>query len=303
MDGIIALWKEKGMTSHDCVFKLRKILKTKKVGHTGTLDPNVDGVLPICVGKATKLVDFMVDKDKVYRGEICLGFATDTQDLDGQVVAESFLDMPLTDEDLAEGLSSLEGWIDQVPPMYSAVKVKGRRLYDYARAGETVERPKRKARVDYFAQTGPMTYNKDKGRLTFPFEVKCGKGTYIRTLATDLGAYFGQEATLTQLTRIASTPFKASDCYRLEEIKAMMEAGDDQSFLHPLDELLAQYPIWQVPDHLKKLVANGAVLNQENLPTELADKLPVRAYIDGQLKALYGQHPDLSEQMKPLKMF
>ncbi|KAA9301972.1 MULTISPECIES: tRNA pseudouridine(55) synthase TruB [Aerococcus] len=302
MDGIIALWKEKGMTSHDCVFKLRKILQTKKVGHTGTLDPNVDGVLPICVGKGTKLVDFMMDKDKVYRGEICLGFATDTQDLDGQVIAESFLDRPLSQAELAAGLKSLEGWIKQVPPMYSAVKVKGKRLYDYARAGETVERPERQVRVDYFAQTGPMAYNKEKGRLTFPFEVKCGKGTYIRTLATDLGAYFGQEATMTQLTRIASTPFQASDCYRLDEIADLMAAGK-KTFLHPLDELLVQYPTWQVPAQLTKLVANGAVLNQENLPADLAGRLPVRAYIDGQLKAVYGQHPDLSEQMKPLKMF
>lgn len=124
------------MTSHDCVFRLRKILKTKKVGHTGTLDPGVDGVLVVCVGKATKLSDLLMDKTKTYQGEITLGFQTTTEDREGEEVARVAVPGPLSDKVIEEGMLSLEGWITQIPPMYSAVKVKGRKLYEYARKGE-----------------------------------------------------------------------------------------------------------------------------------------------------------------------
>ena len=153
MEGIIPLWKPRGMTSHDCVFKLRKILHTKKVGHSGTLDPDVDGMLPICVGKATKVIEYLQESNKEYEGEVTLGFSTETEDVSGEVVAVTPVFAALTTEEIDAAMATFSGEITQIPPMYSAVKVNGRRLYDYARAGEIVERPKRKAMIHSYERT------------------------------------------------------------------------------------------------------------------------------------------------------
>lgn len=146
MDGIIPINKERGMTSHDVVAKVRGILRTKKVGHSGTLDPSVDGVLPVCVGRATKVVDYLMRFGKTYQGSITLGLATTTEDLDGEVVERHPLSKPLTDAQIDAALKQMTGELTQIPPMYSAVKVNGRKLYEYARAGETVERLKEKSK-------------------------------------------------------------------------------------------------------------------------------------------------------------
>ena len=153
MDGILPLWKERGMTSHDCVFKLRKILHTKKIGHGGTLDPDVEGVLPICVGKGTKVIEYMVDSGKTYEGEITLGFATTTEDVSGEIVEKKPVTTPLSTEQIDQAMAEMTGEITQIPPMFSAVKVNGKRLYEYARNGEEVERPQRKAMIYSFERT------------------------------------------------------------------------------------------------------------------------------------------------------
>ena len=184
MNGIINLKKEAGMTSHDAVFKLRKILGTKKIGHGGTLDPDVVGVLPIAVGKATRMVEFMQDEGKVYEGEITLGYSTTTEDASGEVVAETPVLSPLDEKLVDEAIASLTGPITQIPPMYSAVKVNGRKLYEYARAGQEVERPERQVTIYQFERTSPISYEDELARFTF--RVKCSKGTYIRTLSVDL---------------------------------------------------------------------------------------------------------------------
>ncbi|MDO4670093.1 MAG: tRNA pseudouridine(55) synthase TruB [Aerococcus sp.] len=298
MDGMIPVWKERGMTSHDVVSKLRRILHEKKIGHTGTLDPTVDGVLVCCVGQGTKLVELLTDKQKQYIGTITFGFQTDTEDSAGQVVATQPLDQPFSNDTIQAAMRTLEGDIVQIPPMYSAVKVKGKRLYEYARANETVERPKRMIHVDQFELTSSPTFDPDAGQQTFHFLVTCGKGTYVRTLATDLGIKLGTLATMTELTRIQSSPYRAADCLTLDDIQTHYEAGD-MSFLKPLESALANYPIWHVPKHLVSLVQNGAVLHREQLPTEL----PVRAYVNGQLKALYDVHPKLASEVKPMRMF
>ena len=157
MNGIINLKKEAGMTSHDAVFKLRKILGTKKIGHGGTLDPDVVGVLPIAVGKATRMVEFMQDEGKVYEGEITLGYSTTTEDASGEVVAETPVLAPLDEKLVDEAIASLTGLITQIPPMYSAVKVNGRKLYEYARAGQEVERPERQVTIYSFERTSPIS--------------------------------------------------------------------------------------------------------------------------------------------------
>ena len=232
MNGIINLKKEAGMTSHDAVFKLRKILGTKKIGHGGTLDPDVVGVLPIAVGKATRMVEFMQDEGKVYEGEITLGYSTTTEDASGEVVAETPVLSPLDDKLVDEAIASLTGPIIQIPPMYSAVKVNGRKLYEYARAGQEVERPERQITIYSFERTSPISYEDKLARFTF--RVKCSKGTYIRTLSVDLGEKLGYAAHMSQLTRTSAAGLQLSDALTLSEITEKVEAGQ-LDFLHPLE--------------------------------------------------------------------
>ena len=232
MNGIINLRKEAGMTSHDAVFKLRKILGTKKIGHGGTLDPDVVGVLPIAVGKATRMVEFMQDEGKVYEGEITLGYSTTTEDASGEVVAETPVLSPLDEKLVDEAIASLTGPITQIPPMYSAVKVNGRKLYEYARAGQEVERPERQVTIYSFERASPISYEDKLARFTF--RVKCSKGTYIRTLSVDLGEKLGYAAHMSHLTRTRAAGLRLEDSLTLEEIAQKVEAGK-LDFLHPLE--------------------------------------------------------------------
>ena len=232
MNGIINLKKEAGMTAHDAVFKLRKILGTKKVGHGGTLDPDVVGVLPIAVGKATRMVEFMQDEGKVYEGEITLGYSTTTEDASGEVVAETPVLSPLDEKLVDEAIASLTGPITQIPPMYSAVKVNGRKLYEYARAGQEVERPERQVTIYSFERTSPISYEDKLARFTF--RVKCSKGTYIRTLSVELGEKLGYAAHMSHLTRTSAAGLNLEDALTLEEVAEKVQAGDFD-FLHPLE--------------------------------------------------------------------
>ena len=232
MNGIINLKKEAGMTSHDAVFKLRKILGTKKIGHGGTLDPDVLGVLPIAVGKATRMVEFMQDEGKVYEGEITLGYSTTTEDASGEVVAETPVLSPLDETTVDEAIASLTGPITQIPPMYSAVKVNGCKLYEYARAGQEVERPERQVTIYQFERTSPISYESELARFTF--RVKCSKGTYIRTLSVDLGKKLGYAAHMSHLTRTSAAGLQLEDALTLKEIAEKVEAGQ-LDFLHPLE--------------------------------------------------------------------
>ena len=232
MNGIINLKKEAGMTSHDAVFKLRKILGTKKIGHGGTLDPDVVGVLPIAVGKATRMVEFMQDEGKVYEGEITLGYSTTTEDASGEIVAETPVLASLDEKLVDEAIASLTGPITQIPPLYSAVKVNGRKLYEYARAGQEVERPERQVTIYSFERTSPICYEDKLARFTF--RVKCSKGTYIRTLSVDLGEKLGYAAHMSHLTRTSAAGLRLEDSLTLEEIAQKVEAGK-LDFLHPLE--------------------------------------------------------------------
>ena len=232
MNGIINLKKEAGMTSHDAVFKLRKILGAKKIGHGGTLDPDVVGVLPIAVGKATRMVEFMQDEGKVYEGGITLGYSTTTEDASGEIVAETPVLAPLDEKLVDEAIASLTGPITQIPPMYSAVKVNGRKLYEYARAGQEVERPERQVTIYDFTRTSDIGY--EEGLARFRFRVKCSKGTYIRTLSVDLGEKLGYAAHMSHLTRTSAAGLQLEDSLTLEEIAEKVEAGE-LDFLHPLE--------------------------------------------------------------------
>ena len=232
MNGIINLKKEAGMTSHDAVFKLRKILGTKKIGHGGTLDPDVVGVLPIAVGKATRMVEFMQDEGKVYEGEITLGYSTTTEDASGEIVERTPVEAPLDAAEVDHMIAQMVGEIEQVPPMYSAVKVNGRKLYEYARAGQEVERPERQVTIYSFERTSPICYEDKLAHFTF--RVKCSKGTYIRTLSVDLGEKLGYAAHMSHLMRTSAAGLMLEDSLTLEEIAEKVEAGQ-LDFLHPLE--------------------------------------------------------------------
>ena len=291
MNGIINLKKEAGMTSHDAVFKLRKILGTKKIGHGGTLDPDVVGVLPIAVGKATRMVEFMQNEGKVYEGEITLGYSTTTEDASGEVVAETPVLSPLDEKLVDEAIASLTGAITQIPPMYSAVKVNGRKLYEYARADQEVERPERQVTIYSFERTSPISYENNLARFTF--RVKCSKGTYIRTLSVDLGEKLGYAAHMSYLTRTSAAGLKLEDALTLEEIAEKVEAGQ-LDFLHPLEIGTGDLvKVFLTPEEATE-VRFGRFIDLEQSDKELA------AFEDDKLLAILEKRGNLYKPRKVL---
>ncbi|MEB7065972.1 tRNA pseudouridine(55) synthase TruB [Mammaliicoccus sciuri] len=234
LDGILAIHKEVGMTSHDVVFKLRKILKTKKVGHTGTLDPEVSGVLPICVGKATRVSDYVMESGKSYRAEVTIGVSTTTEDQTGEIVDQKRVDQNLWDKDeIIATLKQLEGDIEQIPPMYSAVKVNGKKLYEYARQNIEVERPVRRVHINSIDLISDIIYENDICK--FEIEVECGKGTYIRTLATQIGALLNYPAHMSHLIRLKSGGFTLNQAIKLDDLRGIVEQDKLQDVILPLE--------------------------------------------------------------------
>ncbi|MEG0475836.1 MAG: tRNA pseudouridine(55) synthase TruB [Carnobacterium sp.] len=299
MEGILPLWKERGMTSHDCVFKLRKILKTKKIGHTGTLDPDVDGVLPICIGNATKVVEYMMETGKGYIGEITLGFSTTTEDSSGDIVERVQVnEMPLTTA-IDQAMAAMEGSITQIPPMFSAVKVNGKRLYEYARAGETVDRPSRKATINRFVRTTEPVLNEIEHTVSWRFEVDCGKGTYVRTLAVDLGLALGYPAHMSDLTRVLSGTFKASDCLTLNQVAEKMDDQTIQQALFPLEYGLKELASVNIDQPVWDKVKNGAVLPLDAFGEQI--DFPVAVMYQNQAWSIYDKHPTKENLLKPVK--
>lgn len=293
LDGIIPLYKERGMTSFDCVSRLRRILHTKKIGHSGTLDPNVDGVLPICVGQATKVVEFLMASGKQYVGELLVGEATTTQDLDGEVVAQKPVTAPIAEDMIREAMQELTGDIVQIPPMYSAIKVNGKKLYEYARAGETVERPKRHVHIERFEMTA-SSYDEKNQQQRIRFVVDCSKGTYVRTLAYDLAKELGYPGVMSSLTRTKSGGFELDQTLSLTDIQDAMEAQIMNRYVYPMDYALKSYPHAELSDAQWKKVQNGGWLS--DLDTK--DQEVALTY-QGEVKALY----QLKDHVyKPLKM-
>lgn len=234
LDGILAIHKEVGMTSHDVVFKLRKILKTKKVGHTGTLDPEVSGVLPICVGKATRVSGYVMESGKSYRAEVTIGVSTTTEDQTGEIVDQKRVDQNLWDKDeIIATLKQLEGDIEQIPPMYSAVKVNGKKLYEYARQNIEIERPVRRVHINSINLISDIIYENDICK--FEIEVECGKGTYIRTLATQIGALLNYPAHMSHLIRLKSGGFSLEQAIKLDDLREIVEQDKLQDVILPLE--------------------------------------------------------------------
>ena len=248
MDGILNVYKEKGFTSHDVVAKLRGILKMRRIGHTGTLDPDAEGVLPVCLGKATKLCELLTDKEKAYRAVMKLGVVTDTQDMGGAVLEEN--PVAVTEEEVLAAIHSFVGEYDQIPPMYSALKVNGKKLYELARAGQVIEREARRIQI--------ISIKVDEINLPFvTMTVACSKGTYIRTLCHDIGQKLGCGAAMEKLLRVKSGQFYLEDSLTLSEISRRMEENSLEACVIRPDSLFAQYPALTVRASGEKLLYNG----------------------------------------------
>lgn len=302
MDGILPLWKERGMTSHDCVYKLRKILHTKKIGHGGTLDPDVDGILPVCIGKATKVIEFLMATGKSYEGEITLGFSTTTEDSSGEVVERSAIDKPFTKTEIDEAMAHFQGEITQIPPMYSAVKVKGKRLYEYARAHESVERPKRIVLIHSFRRTDEPEFDAVNKRQSWHFRVDCGKGVYVRTLAVDTGKALGVSAHMSDLTRIKSGGFTKDQAVTLAQVQKAVEADRLAEIMLPIEYGVQMFKRVDISDPLWQKVRNGMRLPFEAFGLKQMPTATIAVFYCNKVVSLYVPNIRESGQLKPLKV-
>ncbi len=296
MDGIIALYKERGMTSFACVSRLRHVLHEKRIGHAGTLDPGVDGVLPICVGKATKVVDFLHEQPKTYVGELLVGTATESEDLDGKVIAHQNVDTAISDEHIKVAMAKLTGEITQVPPMYSAVRVNGKHLYEYARAHQEVERPQRQVTIYQFDLVS-TNYEAEQHQQRIRFKVKCSKGTYVRTLAVDLAKLLGYPGVMSSLTRVASGGFTIDQTVSLHDIDDLVANQMIGEYLLPIETVFEDWPQVKLSKEQWQAVKNGGWLTTQELST---DAPRIALFFGGRLKALYYRADD--KHYKPLKM-
>lgn len=246
INGIVNVYKEKGYTSFDVVAKMRGIFHQKKIGHTGTLDPDAEGVLPVCLGKATKVCDLLTDKDKEYKAVLLLGQATDTQDISGEVINSAPVNV--TEDEVTAVINSFVGRQMQVPPMYSALKVNGQKLCDLARQGVMVERKAREINI----------FSIEIEDISLPevtMSVHCSKGTYIRTLCNDIGEKLGCYGCMKSLLRTRVAGFKLADACRLSELEEMLKTGQD--FVIPIDSVFDNLPAANVIETAQKYVVNG----------------------------------------------
>lgn len=259
MNGILCMNKPQDFTSFDVIGKLRGILHMKRLGHTGTLDPMATGVLPILVGTATKACDILPNQDKTYQATVVFGKATDTLDIWGKPL-QDYPEQHVTEAALRAILPEFLGDITQLPPMYSAVSVNGKRLYELARKGETVERPTRTVHIDAITLDAF-----DETQQTATLTVSCGKGTYIRTLLSDIGQRLGGDAVMTALTRTAACGYPLQECLTFEQVAAAMADGTLEEHLLPTDSLFSSYPKLRLNAAQERMFCNGVKLDLNRL--------------------------------------
>ncbi len=297
IDGILPINKEVGMTSHDVVAKLRRILGIKKIGHTGTLDPDVTGVLPICIGRATRLSEYIMEMPKTYKGQFIIGIATKTQDFTGEII-EKLDVINLTEEELYMTAKNFIGDIEQIPPMYSSVKVNGKRLYEIAREGKEIERKSRKVKI-YSIDINKI-YMDDKNPKV-DFIVKCSKGTYIRTLCVDIGKKLGYPAHMTQLERIESGSFKVENSYTINEIENYFNSNRINEILVSMNDSLPAYKEVVLSENdIKEKIYNGQEINLHNI--ESYNGIIKILNKNKDLAALY-KTDNNNKNAKPIKVF
>ena len=264
-EGILPIYKERGITSHDVVFRARRILQMKKIGHSGTLDPEVDGVLLLLLGGATKVSDYAMDLGKSYRAEVCLGINTTTEDLTGEVVEECNVSDISVDK-IKEILKSMIGEIEQKPPIYSAIKVNGRKLYEYARRGQfDVEIPTRKVNIYDITFIENSEYYKDD-KFYFSIDINCGKGTYVRTIATSIGKELNLPSTMSKLTRTRSGEITLDNCLTLSEVEQHLKDETLEGKLLRKEYALEEYKFVEIPKFRAKQVMNGLRFRRNQFP-------------------------------------
>ena len=296
MNGIINVYKEEDFTSFDVVAKLRGILKQKKIGHTGTLDPKAQGVLPVCLGKSTKVCDLLTDKDKEYEAVMLLGITTDTQDMTGTILSEKTVSC--SDENVREAVMQFVGDYDQIPPMYSALKVNGQKLCNLARAGIEVER---KARPVHIFEIEILSIALPRVKM----RVHCSKGTYIRTLCQDIGEQLGCGACMESLLRTRVADFALENAYRLSEIEEAVKNGSIGEMIAPTDSVFAKYPGVAIRPEYEKQLYNG-----NRLPIAACEKWqeewslqPLRIYdMENRFIGIY-EYKEQERELKPVKIF
>ena len=294
--GIINVYKEKGYTSHDVVARLRGILGQKRIGHTGTLDPDAEGVLPVCLGKATKVCELLADWDKTYRAILLLGQVTDTQDVSGEILETR--EVTASIKEVYEAIQSFKGEYAQVPPMYSALKVNGKKLYELAREGKTVERKARNVQIHEI-----KIHEIVLPRISMT--VNCSKGTYIRTLCHDIGQKVGCGGCMEQLLRTQVGMFRVEESLRLDEIEVLHDLGQLQEHMAAIDSLFSLYPAVTVKQEYQKLLDNGNELygrqvGKQGFPGQDG---PVRMYgSDGNFQAVY-EYLKKENRFRPMKIF
>ncbi len=296
-NGIVNVFKEQDFTSHDVVAKMRGIYGQKKIGHTGTLDPMAEGVLIVCLGQATKLADILISKNKTYIAKMKLGFTSNTDDTTGEMVPVIIEDELASDSfeniksKIIEVFQSFLGDSMQIPPMYSAIKVNGKKLYEYARAGITIEREPRPISIYKLELKDIDTESRE-----ISFEVECSKGTYIRALIRDIGEKLGTGAVMSGLLRNEVNGIYAENGYRLSDLQELKEQGRLSESLLPMDEILKSFPRVSINETGLKYLQNGNRLMYSNFEDDehlkhWSDKLEnaefIRIYLADQLKALY----------------
>ena len=270
MDGIINIFKPKGITSHDAVSIMRRILGIKKVGHTGTLDPNATGVLPLCVGKGTRISEYLLDVDKEYVGELTLGLATDTQDSDGKILKQSYNEV--SRDDIYKAFDKFKGEIQQIPPMYSALRYNGKKLYELAREGKVVDRKARNVNI-YNLDIIDILDNKK-----VIFYAKCSKGTYIRTLCDDIGECLGTYGHMSYLIRVGVGDFKIANSYSIDYIKGL-DQEQLKTIFTPIDQGLGDINSLIVEDQLLKKLTNGVIVPLvKDVTKDYGENTPIKVY-------------------------
>ncbi len=296
--GILPVRKPKGYTSHDIVSIVRRLTKQKKAGHTGTLDPEVEGVLPVCLGHATRIVEYLQDLPKRYRGILKLGISTETEDQTGKIVEQAEHVAPIGADQAEAVFSSFEGTLEQVPPMYSAVKIGGRRLYELAREGIEIDRPSRTVHIFELKLQGI----KEGAYPEIAFEVLCSKGTYIRTLCVDIGKKLGYPAHMASLVRTQSGPFHLEDCFTLDELEQISGQSTWQNYLTRLDEGISFMPSLTVDNEDVQKVYDGWKIQIPASDKKFMENQLVRVYTcSGVFCAVYRIISD--DLAKPEKVF
>lgn len=294
--GMINIKKEAGYTSHDVVAKLRGILKQKKIGHTGTLDPDAVGVLPVCLGVGTKLCDMLTDSDKEYIAVFCLGITTDTQDMSGTVLTRE--EVHVTQEQVKEAVYAFQGDYEQVPPMYSALKVNGKKLYELAREGREVER---KARAVSIKEIEILQMQLPKVQI----RVACSKGTYIRTLCDDIGKKLGCGAVMESLQRTRAGVFHIEDALPLAQVEQLVRENRVQDVIIPPDDMFPDLRKEKAKSQYQKQLVNGNCLALRMLcdSSGFYDNEQVRIYSEeGIFYGIY-RYEEKTEGFYPVKMF